>query len=213
MRMRKKGLPLILAAALLLTTSPAAIGFALTEVPMETKLVNVAKNQNVIALGGTKNGEPGNVNDDNFGSRWIGPSPGNVEKQAPTLTFDLQRRYPVESIIIFDNESDGVTSVNRGRFQILGSDTPNFAESAVLYDADIAAEDLNTVFPVGSEYCITLSGQPAYRYIRYQAEDTGYLNVKEIQIWANVNVTEISRNCTTYTTPNFQAASNTMNLC
>ncbi len=210
MRMRKKGLPLILAAALLLTTSPTAIGFALTELPMETKLVNVAKNQNVIAMGGTKNGEPGNVNDDNFvDSRWIGPSPGNVENQAPTLTFDLQRRYPVESIIIFDNESDGVTSVNRGRFQILGSDTPNFDESAVLYEADIAAEDLNTVFPVGSEYCITLSGRPAYRYIRYQAKDTGYLNVKEIQIWANVNVTEISRNCTTYTTPNFQAASNT----
>lgn len=209
MRMRKKGLPLILAAALLLTTSPTAIGFAQTEVPMETKLVNVAKNQNVIALGGTKNGEPGNVNDDNFGSRWIGPPPGNVENQAPTLTFDLQRRYPVESIIIFDNESDGVTSVNRGRFQILGSDTSNFAESAVLYDADIAAEDLNTVFPVGSEYCITLPQKPAYRYIRYQAKDKGFLNVKEIQIWANVNVTEISRNCTTYTTPNFQAASNT----
>ena len=209
MRMRKKGLPLILAAALLLTISPAVIGFAQTEVLMETKLVNVAKNQNVIALGGTNAGSPDYVCDDNFTNRWIGPHASNVEKQAPTLTFDLQRRYPVESIIIFDNKSDGVTSVNRGRFQILGSDTPDFAEKAVLYNADIAAEDLDTVFPAGSEYCITLSERPAYRYIRYQAKDKGYLNVKEIQIWANVNVTEISRNCATYTTPNLNETTST----
>ena len=209
--MKKKVLTLILAAALLCSFCPLQIGFAATAAAPETKLVNVAKNKAVVAASGGIKGSPGNVNDDDWGTRWIGPAELNLEKVKPTLTFDLLRRYPVEKIIIFDNVSDetfgNVTSLNRGQFEIWGSDTLGFTEKKLLFELDIPSTDasLAAVFPAGGEYIISLADKPAYRYIRYISKEFGYCNIKEIQMWAELNATEVSRSCMTYTTPNLDS--------
>ena len=192
MRMRKKGLPLILAAALLLTTSPAAIGFALTEVPMETKLVNVAKNKPVTSdYNRDENSNlPPNLVDDDLRSNnfWFG-----YKKDAEaSFVLDLQRRYPIEQIRIFDRVNPSMPT--RGQFEIWGADRADFSDARLLFELND-----NNAFMEERDYTIQLSARPICRYLKYQAKASAAVYIREFQVYARVNVTEISRGKTTYT--------------
>lgn len=165
-----------------------------------TKVVNVAKNKPVITEHSRSDSyDPQAIVDDNVANSnfWYGYVDSSVR---PNITIDLQRRYPIETIRIFDRGDS--TMPTRGEFEIWGADTENFSDGRLLFELSD-----NSAFPEKFDYIIELNDKPVCRYIRYQAKNAAAVYLREIQVFATVTATEISRNATTYTTANLGASS------
>ena len=165
-----------------------------------TKLVNVAKNKPVTTEHSrSESYDPRAIVDDNVttGNFWYGYV-DTVTK--PHITIDLQRRYPIEKIRIFDRGD--TTMPTRGQFEIWGADCEDFSDARLLFElAD------NNAFPAKFDLTVDLSDKPVCRYIRYQAKNAAVVYLREIQVFATVTATEISRTATTYTSTNLGSSS------
>ena len=162
-----------------------------------TKRVNVAKYKSVINVGGLKAGSATNINNDLPTDRIITPRTTDTKG---AIGIDLQRRYPIEQVVIYDYDSGSETSAARAQFEILGSDTNNIADATVIFTLNDAT---NESFIANGRYVANIPGAPAYRYVFYRSLVTGAAcALREIEVFSTVKATEISRNATTYTTNN-----------
>ena len=204
--MMKRALTLILAAMLMNTVCLALNVFAADTGETVTRLVNVAKNKPCVLLGALGGGTADAVNNDNMADSVIIPAAGTADKG--TIGIDLQRRYPLEQIIIYDYDNEsGIGSAARGQFEILCADTENIDEAKVIFELNDAE---NTEFVANGRYTITLGDKPVGRYVFYRSKVAGAMcAIREIQVFASVTAVEISRNAQTYTTSNLGAT--TMN--
>lgn len=163
-----------------------------------TKLVNVAKNKPVLSKHSrSESYDPNVLTDDNVTNAnfWYGYVDASVK---PNATIDLGRRYKLEKIRIFDRGD--ATMPTRGQFEIWGADKEDFSDGKMLFELND-----NSAFPEKYDYIAELPQKPVCRYVRYQAKNAAVVYLREIQVFANVTATEISRNATTYTTDNASA--------
>ena len=165
--------------------------------PVTLTKVNVAKYKPVINVGGLKAGSATNINNDLPTDRIITPRTTDTKG---AIGIDLQRRYPIEQVVIYDYDSGSETSAARAQFEILGSDTNNIADATVIFTLNDAT---NESFIANGRYVANIPGAPAYRYVFYRSLVTGAAcALREIEVFSTVKATEISRNATTYTTNN-----------
>ncbi len=106
--------------------------------------------------------------------------------------IDLVNRCMPQSVDLY------LTSVNADtvtrKFQIIGSNTADFAESVVLYDA--STMDFSSVWTASnSKLSLQLENSPAIRYIRYQQSQKGVgCGLAEFEVYAQQTVTDLARN-------------------
>ena len=188
----------ILALGVILTLLMSALPF--TCVAAETgdtvtKLVNVAKNKPATTEHSrSESYNPNVITDDNLTSAnfWYGYVDSSTK---PYITIDLERRYKIEKIRIFDRGD--VTMPTRGQFEIWGADKADFSDARMLFELND-----NSLFPEKYDYIAELGEKPVARYIRYQAKNAAVVYLREIQVFATVTATEITRKANTYTTTN-----------
>lgn len=159
----------------------------------EIKLLNVAKNKPVILADNRSESSylPENLVDDDLrGSNfWFG-----YKKDAKaSFVLDLQRRYPIEQIRIFDRVNPSMPT--RGQFEIWGADRADFSDARLLFELDD-----NTAFAAEGDYTIELPAKPICRYLKYQAKTSGAaVYIREFQVYARAAVREVGQGSTVYT--------------
>lgn len=158
----------------------------------KTEVINVAKNKPVITeYDRNQDSYPGNeiVDDDlRSSSFWF----GYAEGQKPSAAIDLQRRYKVEKIKIFDR-MDVVTPCI-GQFEIWGANKEDFSDAKLLFELND-----NNAFEQNGDYTITFDEKPIVRFIKYQAKMSAATYIREIQVFAKVTMTERTQNLSTIT--------------
>lgn len=175
-----------------------------TAVTPVKKMVNVAKGKKVI-VNGTSHGEGNKLTNDviNSNDYWIcfaGAAQANTETGAQVnkaeAIIDLGRKYKPEKIVVFDRQ--GTIATSRNYFTILGSNDLSFANAAPLFEM---GEDEGS-FPQNKNITINLKDAGYYRYIKFQKTSTWQATqLSEIQVFAEVTATEISRGADAYGTP------------
>ncbi|MBR6728686.1 MAG: Ig-like domain-containing protein [Clostridia bacterium] len=171
-----------------------------------TKRVNVAKYKPVINVGGLKAGSATNINNDLPTDRIITPRTAEAKG---AIGIDLQRRFPIEQVVLYDYQSANGTeaSAARAQFEILGGDTKNIDEATVIFTSN---DTTNESFVANGRYVANIPGAPAYRYVYYRNLVTGAAcALREMEVFSTVQATEISRNAATYTTNNFGSSTMT----
>lgn len=168
-----------------------------------TKTVNVAKGKKVI-VNGTSVGDRQNLTNDiiSTGDYWIcyaGAAAANTETGAQVnkaeAIIDLGRKYKPDKIVVFDRQG---TDTARNYFVILGSNDLSFANAVPLFE--IGEDD--SAFPKNKNITIIPEDDGYYRYIKFQKTSTWQATqLAEIQVFAEVTATEISRGADVYGTP------------
>lgn len=191
----KKIVSIFMAAALLFAA--AAVPASAEEVTVRKKMVNVAKNKPITSDTNRSPDShlPHEAVDDEVESKannfWFGYTAG----QRASFVLDLQRRYPIEAIRIFDR-ADAPTP-NRGKFEIWGADQADMSDKRLLFELND-----NDAFPAKGDYLITLSEKPICRYVQYLAKESAVVYIREFQVFASFTATEISRGVKTWTAGN-----------
>ena len=196
----KKIISIGVVLTLMLSLLPIGTVSAVTDGETVTKLVNVAKNKPVSTEHSRDESyDPQAIVDDNVSNNnfWYGYIDSTVK---PNITIDLQRRYPIEKLRIFDRGNSAMPT--RGEFEIWGADREDFSDARLLFELND-----NSVFPEKLDYVIELSEKPVCRYVRYQAKNAAVVYLREIQVFSTVTATEISREAATYTTTNLGGGS------
>ena len=109
------------------------------------------------------------------------------------LTIDLERRYAIDKInLIARGDSQALSN-----FYIQVSNDPDFADNSTkkvsTYTGDLRNGDSTSVVT----HSVDLSGENLYRYVRFGKLTTGaYIYINEIEVYADVYMTEVSRNKT-----------------
>ena len=150
----------------------------------KTEIINVAKNKPVITEY-DRNAEsyPGKeITDDDLrsGSFWFGFS----ESEKASAVIDLQRRYPIEKIRIFDR-CDAVTPYV-GQFEIWGANKADFSDGRLLFELDD-----NDAFEQDGDYTVAFQNKPTVRFVKYLAKRSGAVYIREIQVFAKATMTEV----------------------
>jgi len=175
----------------------------------ENICLNVARNKK-ITVSATEYGSLENINDDDLlsGNYWIAyrDSVGAEKYYGENwFTVDLEKRYPIEKIVLFDRGGTDTSSM-RGSFKILGANKSDFSDGVELFStSDLSAEEFEEFFPKNGSMTLNLPDKTPYRYIKYQKFNVTAAQIREIQIFATVTATNIARNKATYSTPSFDS--------
>ncbi len=168
-----------------------------------TKKLNVAMRKPVYSSGYPADYPLTNLVDDNRSTFTVPGSlssipegyEGSTTQDASKNWFiiDLEKRYTIDSIEIYDrfNQAD---EGGRRALSIEASNSISF-QDATKYDVLDSLPDgtQDTLFPDNG--CFTAKGNGnAYRYIRIRRTGGYYYGYSEIKVWANQDVTEVTRN-------------------
>ena len=176
--------------------------------PVTLTQVNVAKYKPVINIGGLKAGSATSINNDLPTDRIITP---RTDAARGAIGIDLQRRFPIEQVVLYDyqNASGTEASAARAQFEILGGDTKNIDEATVIFTLN---DTTNESFIANGRYVANVPDAPAYRYVFYRNLVPGAsCALREIEVFSTVKATEVSRNAKTYTTKNLGSSTRTGN--
>lgn len=175
----------------------------------ESVYLNVARNKK-ITVSATEFGDAKNITDDDLssGNYWIAYRDSvGAEKYYGENWFaiDLEKRYPIEKIVLFDRGS-GETDSLRGAFKILGANKSDFSDAVELFSTkNYSEQEVLELFPMNGSLILNLPDKTPYRYVKYQKLNVTAAQIREIQIFATVTATNIARNKTTYSTPSYDS--------
>ena len=159
--------------------------------------INIARNRVAVA-----ERTSGNIN-------WTNITDGKTSTQNSAtiakngaITIDLEKSYNIKKIVI------DVPSNSQGRqtYKIQVSNDPAFVDSTtktLKSRGSVAKLSETTEWVNGTTLTINLDGSEFYRYVRYLnttgSADGKYMYMNEIEVWADRNLMEISRNASTTT--------------
>ncbi len=185
-------LAVISAAIFLSAAAGSAEGVDYHSMPSETKYSNVALYKPVATSDGFAVEQYGypmfsleKINDSNYKTCTLGTIPAEG-----WIQVDLLKRYKVKEIVLtdrYDVDQGGV----RTNVQILGSNDESFTEYDVLDSIGASASDK---FAYQGKWKIMLDGKKDYRYIRIKHNTGAYGGFGELQVYADFQITEVSRN-------------------
>lgn len=112
---------------------------------------------------------------------------GDISDEGKYIQIDLLKRYNVKSVKIWDR-LDVDQEHGRVAFDIQASNDANFGSYVTLGGNNDA-----NAFKHGTPFEIKVGNTKPYRYIRLVRKNNGYWAYSEIQVFADVDVTEISR--------------------
>lgn len=116
-------------------------------------------------------------------------------KNGAYATIDLLKRYNVTEIKLYNRKDEIADENGRKHFEILGSNDETFASYDVLGGIDELNDDL---FPEHGTYTVKLDGTKAYRYIRLKKTAAEWSLFAELEVYADFNMIEVSRNANAY---------------
>lgn len=221
--MKRKILSLVMAIAMLTTLFvPAAFAEGETLAPVTKEMVNVAINKYVYSGGGNagpsgaaqmltdgrKSTATGNeFNKSSFNPNttvndYSGKLPSGKQGTVSTagtndwFMLDLGRQFKIKEVRLYapgaPDESAAITANQAGyvaNVEIQGSNTEDFTSYDTLLDIEG-----NATWDHYPYYAVTQSEVKPYRYIRLQKTGGGYYGFSEMEVFADVTVSEISKN-------------------
>jgi len=209
--MKKKILSLLMAISMLISLAVVPMTYAEEETvePVTKTMVNVAKNKYVYSGGGNagekaqKLTDGKKITDEN--KSLVGFTPagaGTAEtallpsgaqgpvangQQDDWFMIDLGRQHKIKEVRLYSGR-DTLAPTDMQYFEIQGSNTETFDEYETLLDIEGTVTE-----GVHYPYCAAIQSEPKpYRYIRLQRTASSYYYISEMEVYADVTLTEVS---------------------